>query len=96
MNGCLMLALPSHANKVRRLIVMSIKLALIGIENGMSDPPRQVNIGRPDGNLALGIIHAHYPLEGMFYRLLLGLIHGSSPPRHSSDLPSAASVFASA
>ncbi len=68
-NAASMFAIPSHANEVRGLIVMGIEFALIGIENGMSDPPRQVNIGCPDGNLALGMVYAHDPLQGMFFSL---------------------------
>jgi hypothetical protein len=50
---------------------VGIEIALIGIENGMSDPPREVNIGCPDGNLAASIFHAHDPLKGMFFPLRL-------------------------
>ena len=57
---------------------MGIKLALIGIENGMSDPPRQVNIGCPDGNLALGMVYAHDPLQGMFFRSATSVWRASS------------------
>ena len=30
----------------------------------MSDPPRQVNVGRGDGDFAIGLVNAYDPLKG--------------------------------
>ena len=41
---------------------MGIKIALIGIDNGMSEPPRQMNICGADDERVAILFDAHDPL----------------------------------
>jgi hypothetical protein len=70
------LARPFDAGEISLKIVMGLKLTLVSIDNGVSDPPGQVNVGRRYHKLVSRLIDPDDPLERMLRLLcLLGIPH---------------------